>query len=474
MDKYKKLMGNTLIFAIGQFGAKLLSFFLVRLYTAVLLPAEYSTADLLYNTLNVVFPVVTFSMSDAVIRFGLDKAYSKKKVYTCANLFTFVGLSIFALTVPIWNLFSVYHGYMMIFFAYCYCSCFRSIASQYVRAKGYVKLFAIDGILTTLTQFLCNLVFMLGLNMGIKGYILSFVASDFLSLVFLAFSARLYKDFDTKFIDGRTGMRMLRYAAPLIPTYLLWWVTSYSDRLFVIYLHGDTANGVYTLAHKIPTLVMLVTTIFYQAWQISSIEEKDSGNLGKFYRNIFRAYSSLLYIAAAGLIMISKPFTNILSGRDEYKGKGAEMYSAILIIAVMFQCLCQFMSSIYSVRKRSKNSCVTAFCAAAVNIILDALLVPKYAAFGAAIATAAAYFICFVIRLFDARRYIKFKVDYLRAFINTAVLITMAVLAIRQPNLYIMWTILCFIFVLLINFGAVIDTAEKILGKNQKRQAVKN
>lgn len=476
MDKYRKLMANTAVFAIGQFGAKLLSFFLVKLYTATLTTAEYSTADLLYNTLNVLVPVVTFSMTDAIIRFGLDKAYDKRKVYTAANLLTLAGMTLFALTVPIWNSTSVYHGYTMLLYAYCYCSCFRSLASQFVRAKGYVRLFAIDGIFTTLTQFICNLIFMLWLKLGITGYILSFIVSDVISLIFLMFVARLDKCLDTKFIDPKTIRRMLRFSAPLIPTYLLWWITSYSDRLFVIHFCGDDANGLYSFAHKIPTLVMFVTTMFYQAWQMSSIEERDSKQLGKFYRSVFAAYYSLLFTAAAGLSMIANPLTNMLGGSDEYKNKGAHMYSSILIVAVLFQCLCQFLSSVYSVKKKSANSCFTALCAAAANIILDAILVPKFAAFGAAAATASAYFICFVVRLVDTRRYIPFKVDYIRIILNTAVVVTMAVLIIKQPSLYIMWIILCFIFVLILNFGAVIDTLQKILGKAKppKRQVVEN
>ncbi|MGN0693186.1 MAG: lipopolysaccharide biosynthesis protein [Oscillospiraceae bacterium] len=471
MDKYKKLMGNTLIFAIGQFGAKLLSFFLVKLYTATLTNAEYSTADLLYNTLNVLVPVVTFSMSDAIIRFGLDKAYDKRKVYTTANIMTLLGMAIFALTTPIWNSTSVYHGYTMLLYAYCYFSCFRSMASQQVRAKGLVRLFAIDGILTTLTQFLCNLIFMLWLDMGINGYILSFIVSDFLSLCFLMFMARLDKSFDTKFIDVRLIKEMLRYSAPLIPTYLLWWITSYSDRLFVINMVGSETNGIYSVAHKIPTLVMFVTTMFYQAWQMSSIEEKDSRTLGKFYKTVFGAYSSLMFIAAAGLILIAKPLTYILIGNDSYKG--AELYSTILIVSMVFQCFCQFLASIYSVKKKSKNSCLTAFSAAAANIILNAILVPKLGAYGAAIATAISYFVCFAIRICDARRYIFFKVDFFRAAINIIVLITMCVLSIRQPSLYVMWLILCFIFVALINFGAVVNTVQKIFGRKKQPAAGK-
>ncbi len=469
MDKYKKLMGNTAVFAVGQFSAKLLSFFLVRLYTATLTPDEYSTADILYNTLNVLVPVVTFSMTDAIIRFGVDRSYDRRKVYTSANLMTLVGMAVFALATPLFNRTKIYHGYTMLLFVYAYFSCFRSLASQQTRAKGLVRLYAIDGVLTTLTQFICNLIFMAALKMGITGYILSFIVSDFLSYVFLTYFASLHKSLDTKFIDPNMIREMLKYSAPLIPTYLLWWITSFSDRLFVLHYSGDTVNGIYSAAHKIPMLVMFVTTIFYQAWQLSSIEERKSRTLGKFYRTVFGAYSSLLFIAAAGLIMICFPLSEILLSGDKYDG--AEYFSVILIIAVLFQCLCQFLSSIYSVKKKSLNSCLTAFAAAFVNIGLDALLVPERGPYGAAAATAAAYFTCFIIRIIDSRRYIRFKVDFVKIIVNTSVLIAMAALFITRPKLYVLLIIVCFVFVLLINFGALVNTAAKLLGRRKPATA---
>ena len=46
MDKYKKLLSNTLIFAIGMFSSKLLTFFMVPFYTNVLTENELGTAGL--------------------------------------------------------------------------------------------------------------------------------------------------------------------------------------------------------------------------------------------------------------------------------------------------------------------------------------------------------------------------------------------------------------------------------------------
>ena len=84
MNKYKKLAGNTLIFALGSFGTKLLSFIMIRFYTDCMTTDQFGDADILYQTGNLIYPIITLSMADALIRFGLDKAYDKKKLCTAA------------------------------------------------------------------------------------------------------------------------------------------------------------------------------------------------------------------------------------------------------------------------------------------------------------------------------------------------------------------------------------------------------
>ncbi len=456
MDKYKKLMSNTMIFAIGQFGAKLLSFFLVRLYTAALTQTEYGKADLLYQTLNVLVPIVTFSMSDAVIRFGLDKGYDKRKVYTNANVMTLIGMTVFALTTPFFERTTFYHGYTMLLYVYCFFSCFRMMASQYVRTKGMVKLFALDGIFATLTQFLCNLLFMLVFKLGITGYVLSFIVSDLISLIGLAVFGKLSSSFDTRFINTKLMKEMLRYSAPLIPTYLLWWITSASDRWFVIKMVGEDADGVYAVAYKLPTLLMMVTTMFYQAWQMSSIEEKDSRTIGNFYKKVYSAYSAVMFTAAAFLMAFAFPLTDILTTGDSYLS--ASLYTVILVEAMVFQCMCQFLSSIYSVRKKSVNSAWTAFIAAAVNVLLNFLLIPKYQVYGAAVATASSYFACFAVRIFDARRFIPFRVNYGKLGLNILLMTVMCIVCVKKPAFYILWMVILLVLITVLNISAVLNT----------------
>ena len=51
MNSYKKLVNNSMIFAVGTLGSKLVTLLLVPLYTYYLSTAEYGTVDLVVTTI---------------------------------------------------------------------------------------------------------------------------------------------------------------------------------------------------------------------------------------------------------------------------------------------------------------------------------------------------------------------------------------------------------------------------------------
>ena len=72
-NAYKKLGKNIGLFTISSFGTKILSLILVPLYTNCLTTAEYGTADLLSTIVQLLIPVFTLDIADAVIRYTLEK-----------------------------------------------------------------------------------------------------------------------------------------------------------------------------------------------------------------------------------------------------------------------------------------------------------------------------------------------------------------------------------------------------------------
>ena len=101
MNKYKKLVSNTLIFAIGSFGSKILLLLLTRLYTGNINPGDNSTKELLEQTANFLIPIITFSIADAVIRYGIDKNFDNRKIFTSACVTEAFGIGVLLLLSPL-------------------------------------------------------------------------------------------------------------------------------------------------------------------------------------------------------------------------------------------------------------------------------------------------------------------------------------------------------------------------------------
>lgn len=450
-SSYKKLFSNTLIFALGSFGSKLLVLILVPLYTACLSPDQYGTVDLIAQTANILIPIITLSAADAALRFALETKDEAQhaKIYSSLLGVVLCGFALLAVLYPIYSKFAYLDGYALLLLIYVCTASLKQLNSTFVRALEKVKLFAFDGILTTLAMLLLNILFLIVFKWSTVGYLLAIILSDLLSSVFLFFAAKLWRFISFKKPDFSLLKEMLRYSAPLIPTTLLWLVTSISDRFIITYFHGEYLNGINSIAYKIPTILTTIFTMFSQAWNMSAITENESSERASFYTNVFSLNQSFMYVLSAGILMLNRPITYIWVDAAYYE---AYKYSPILTMATIFTCFNVFLGSAYIACKKTKRSFYTSLAAGVINIILNFILIPDYGIYGAAIATFISYFVVFFYRLYDARSLIHFDFSMAKVLVNTALLISMAVLNQIEG----LWTygVLAgtFLLVLIINF----------------------
>jgi len=474
LNKYKNLAMNTAVFAIGSFGSKILMYLLTRLYTHNIASGDNSTKSLLENTANFLIPIVTLSIAEAVIRYGLDREFDKREIFTSACVTEIGGLIGLVLLSPLLTLLPYADGYVIYLVLYIAASSFRQLSSQFVRARGMVRLFALDGILATLSLFCFNVLFISVMQLGVMGFMLSVILSDLCSGIFLWITAKLWQFFNIRLYNGEITKMMLRFSIPMIPTAVLWIVTGFSDRLFVRYMDGfavsadvgESAAGVYDAASKVPNLISMVSTIFFQAWNMSAITENNSKDRSNFYYRIFSAYQSIMFLAAAFTIALVKPLSLILidSSKDAAYAM-AYKYMPVLIIAVLMMSFNQFLSSIYTATKKTSHSFWTSLVAAIVNLVLNVILIYRYGVHGAVIATFASYFVCYLIRIVDTRRLIPFKVHHMRFVLNLVILFAMSIAAIFEPPYLIPFQAVLVIFMCVFNFSAIMQTVKKILKK---------
>ena len=426
-QSYLKLISNTLIFAVGTFGSKLLVLILVPLYTSALLPQEYGTVDLVAQTANILLPIFTLSVSEAALRFGLDAKTPerRKTIYTTCLGIVICGLSLMALIFPLLSRLEYLSKFTLILYIYVWTAALKQLNATYTRALEKVKLFAFDGILTTLLMILLNLLFLLKLKLGMIGYLLAIILSDLCSSIFLFIAAGLWRHVSPKMFRLSALREMIKYCAPLVPTTLLWLITSISDRFIIVFFHGEAMNGINTVAYKIPTIINTVFTMFSQAWNMSAIQENHSAGVEGFYTSVFKLNQAVMYVMAAGVLLINRPLTYIWVNPNYHE---AMLYSPILTMATVFTCFNVFLGSVYIAKKQTKRSFMTSLAAGIINILLNFALIPRFGIYGAAGATFAAYFAVFFFRLFDTSKIIRFKFNLSGIIFNTLILFAMTII----------------------------------------------
>ncbi len=464
MDKYKKLLSNTAILGIGTFGSKLLVFLLLPLYTACLSTAEYSTADIITQSANLLMPILSLGICDAVFRFTLDRDADRKRVLTTGLYVTFAGFLIFTLLFPLLNQIEYFEGYMWLIILYAFVANVHSILAQYVRACGMTAFFAVQGISSTAITIALNILFLVVLKIGLLGYVLSVVIAD--ALVSLIIIIVIRRDFSLSpsRIHKQTARLMLKFSIPLIPTTIFWWITNVSDRYMIKGFIGDDINGLYAAAFKIPTMLILLSGIFIEAWQFSAVTERDTESRRdheSFFGTVFDSFQGMLYISAAGLIAFSKIFAEILFADSYYT---AWQYMPLLISATVFSSLVTFMGSVYLVDKKSVHSFVTSMIGALVNIVFNLILIPTpLGANGAALATFLSYFIVFIIRAVNTRKFIRFPLHTPKLIANTAIIGVQTVFMIFEFPYWIPVQIIGIAAIFIINAKPILGGVMKIL-----------
>ena len=411
MDKYKRLASNTAIFAIGTFSSKLLVFALIPFYSRVLTEGQLGIADLIVQTANLLLPLVSAGIANAVIRYGLDVEYDKRHVFTGGLTVILCGYLLFLLASPLLRMalntpkLQKMQDYLWLVLLFVLTSCLRSLCSNFVRSRHLVRLYAFDGLLATVLVIAFNLLFLGVFRLGVIGYVMATILSDVCSSLFLFFTAHLYRFVGFPKMEWPVLGSMLRYAVPLIPSTVFWWITNVSDHFLVTGMVGAEANGVYVISYKLPTILTLVSGIFLDAWQISAVTE-DRRDHRRFFSNVFSAYSAVIFTGASGLILLAKPLVHLLVlGSEAYYP--AWQYVPFLLLATAFSCFSLFLGSVYMLEQRSIRTLVTTGVGALINIVCNLLLIPRFGVMGAAFATFFSYFCVFFLRIFDTRRFIK-------------------------------------------------------------------
>ena len=466
-----RLLTNTIWFAIGNFGSRILSFLLVPLYTGILLPEEYGKIDLITTTVNLSIPLLSLSICDAVFRFSMDSSDCKDEVFTegitISLLSSILSLSLYPVLKALLPSIIEYWWYFWLLFT---TMTIANTMTMFLQGLEKTRILAFQGMVYTFTFSILNVILLVIVHIGIYGYLISQISANVISILFMVLRGKLYDNFHIKSFNCSHLRQMLKYSIPLIFSSIAWWIMSSIDKYMILYMCGEKYNGLYAVAHKIPSLVTVFTSFFVSAWQISAVTTKDDSDSVKYFRSVYTNLFAFSAVLSFLVIIFNKLISHVLFLGDFFQ---AWTMVPCLIAASLFSTLSMLLGAQFTAYKKSSLHLTSNVIAMVSNAFFNFICIHLWGPVGVTIGTMLSYLLMLLYRQYKVRQIMNDKECISHICISFLIIVIAVILPAFDLKFWISCDVILFVLFLRLNNKSIMNICKFLLGMTQKRR-VKN
>ncbi|MFK7886936.1 MAG: lipopolysaccharide biosynthesis protein [Gammaproteobacteria bacterium] len=207
-------------------------------------------------------------------------------------------------------------------------------------------------------------------------------------------------------LDKRHVRSALAYSLPLVPYSLLTWVLTAADRVMLKSYGGLEATGLYAAGYQIGVAVMVLQMAANQAWVpwfFRQLKADTPSAKRDVIRMTYGYFVALLLVAGVVWLLAGWIVVTFLG---EQFAPAVSVVPWIALSCVFNGFYVNFGNYFFYLRRTGVLAGVMAL-AALGNILLNYLLIPSFGIRGAAMASAAAYLIAFVVLFAPLKRAIS-------------------------------------------------------------------
>lgn len=221
--------------------------------------------------------------------------------------------------------------------------------------------------------------------------IAALISSIINEIVFIIYNKEWFK---IKYIDYKLLKPLLKFAIPLLPNFLIYWIFSASDKMMITHILNLDESGLYGIGSKLGMVSQLIYTAFASGWQYFAYSTMKDKNQVKDNSKLFEY---LAIISMIFTIFIAAISYNVYDLFFEEEYIGGAIVSPYLFLAPLCQMLFQVAISQFAIIKKTWPNMIFLSLGAIVNVVLNLVLIPIIGIEGAAIATLTGYVVSVII-----------------------------------------------------------------------------
>lgn len=412
MIKQNGLFKETLIYTIGSFGSKVLSFLLIPLYSFFLTKKDLGEYDLFITTVTLFVPLISLQISDAAYRWLVSDPERKQKkllsqVITNALV---IFLSTFVVFIIIfylcsYNNFFDYSGYFILTLFF---SSLLPFLQSVLRGLGKTKTFALNGIFISFLIILFNVLFVVLFEQKVEGVLKANIIANAIGCLVLAIKLDCVQNFRFAYFDIKISKQMLLYALPLVPNMISWWLISSANKFIILEYLGVEENGIYAISSRFPSILVMLNTVLVMPIQDMYLK---GGFEEQYFKKIVKQFIVIEFSLILLLSVAAPLYTKILVDKTFYS---AWQFMPMLYLGVGFNTVAALIGLVYQKNKKTFKITTTTLIGGVVSILLSYFLVNVNGLNGISTSFFVGYFITFLLRFFDLKYFEnkdKFQID---------------------------------------------------------------
>jgi O-antigen/teichoic acid export membrane protein len=399
------IVKNFFIYSFGTIVLRSISLFLAPIALTLLCPADYGLLSLINSFTSVLVIITSFGLRQVLSLeyFHCNSLQRKVMVNDIIGIYLIVSIPVFFILIcsksfinSFFFLNAIDATLMGIILLYCFINFFAELFYQVLQYQ--TKAVQLTALQTTiaLTTVLFNFVLLYFFRWGVFGMMLGYVLGMLLACLI---GAKIYWSKSCfEFFDIKRGMSnffcYLKLGLPFIPGVLFGWVLASGDRWVLARYSTLHDVGIYSVADMFRALYHMLIVYPFSGSYLPYLFQQFAHNKHDLLavelanrKNMYKAmFASICFITLGYFVFRPIIFMLLPQGYHE-----SVQYVWFILLGNVFLMGTYFASGIIQFYKKSYFLAFAMFVCAALNILLNILLIPLFNIYGCIGATVIAY-----------------------------------------------------------------------------------
>jgi O-antigen/teichoic acid export membrane protein len=337
-------------------------------------------------------------LSNAIIRFynNYKKTARRTVIFSSTVLLWGLFLSIVTLSLYLsilpWllDVLTINQGFKVCFWvmaAYLFVRPLNIIVLNFLRVTGKTIFLNVLNFLGKIFFIIVSLALLLLFHKLYWYFIGSSLSEIIISLVLFWWFFKNYQ-VDSKYFSKKLAIKMVKFGFPLLLTEVSFLLLSYADRYMILAYKGERVLGLYSVGYNLAMYIADIITfsityaivpLFVEVYEESGKRETEA-LLAKIMHYLMIAVIPIV----AGYFAVTGELITVLAS---LKYQEAAAFSPIILVGTFFLGFNNVFNAGLYLKRKSTTILFIMLVAVMVNIGLNMFLIPRFSAYGAAMAT---------------------------------------------------------------------------------------